>query len=212
MHEVADNEVDDLLLDEYKIIHGRGAKPSEATMRAYADMVRADFADEKPEVQARGFKQYLWDRMDNFYQTMDSRVNAAGIKKGRELKKSESDAINETRQDIYRSNADIHGMTLQDFQEAMKATTSNDHTGNVLRVTQDPRKGPVVHKRKDKMFGQAAEILKKKGPDARDRWLDAEQPKYDEYARLQKIAQKRPLTEEEVQRLRFITEFGQGHN
>ena len=207
-----DQEIDDLLLDEYKIIHGRSATPSEATMRAYADMVRADFADEKPEVQARGFKQYMWDRMSNFYESLDSRINAAGIKKGKELKTAEGNAINETRQDIWKSNADIHGMTLQNFQEAMNVSTANDHSGGVLRVTQDPRKGPVVHKRKDKKFGQAAEILKKKGSDARDRWLDREQPKYDEYLRLKKIAQKRPLTAEEIQRLKFITGFGQGHN
>ncbi len=207
-----DKEINDLLVDEYKIIHGRGATPSEATMRAYADMVRADFADEKPEVQARGFKQYLWDRISDFYEGVDSRINAAGIKKGKVLTNAENDVINQTRQDVYHSNADIHGMTLQDFQQAMNVTTSNDHSGRILRVTQDPRKGPVVHKRKDKLFGQAAEILKKKGAEARDRWLDKEQPKYDEYVRLKKIAEKRPLTAEEMQRLKFITGFGQGHN
>ncbi|MDR2412846.1 MAG: hypothetical protein LBD50_01380 [Rickettsiales bacterium] len=152
---------DEMLAQEYDTFHGQGhwARLSTEQKKRYENMVLADLEQEPDPQQYKTLNDYIWHRLYEFDEKLRIIIDPLGRKSN---KKKEFAVIAKTREDIWKSNADFNNMTLQDFQIAMSYSYANNHEKDVLRMSQDPKKGPVVHHRSDNRFSKGIVVLKDK--------------------------------------------------
>lgn len=157
IHEVKEDPNKQLLIDEYKIVHG--IAPDDKELDRYLKLVEAE--QQKDPEAPKDMTEYLEKRKESFNETLDN-VNMGHRKEyDKELSKIDQMAgsaqnynadsarrklfINNTRQAMWQSNLGDKGasdMTLIDFQKIMTYEVSNGSDHKVITQSRDGKKTP----------------------------------------------------------------------
>jgi len=147
------NPTTDLLIDEYKIVHGLTGKkdmePSLSEMTTYKKLVMAEYnADiQNGKTSATNLVEYLQERRNTFDNVIATAVSPLAEAKGFSEQKAGKAAINKVRQDMYTTKMSFNGeelpasrMTLQKMTTLAEYSLGNDSSRGKVTAAQSERK------------------------------------------------------------------------
>ena len=164
-------KADDLLIDEYKLVHGMLGKNMDvqsATVVMYKSLVMEEFKADREQgvTKATNLVDYLKQRRVDFETAIATAVSPALENTKGFIDKGEGlEAVNKVRQEMYTTNLAFNGkdlpagkMTLQKMKKLATYSLSNGEDRSKVKAARDMSRGSLPSGKQDKLHGGVLDL------------------------------------------------------